>query len=50
MRAMSPNSDFKNHNQYEILMDLPVLKGKIAPWFDQPGGGIQFKLDPFFAK
>ena len=50
MRAMSPNSDFKNYNQYEILMDLPVLKGKIAPWFDQPGGGIQFKLDPFFAK
>ena len=50
MRAMSPNSDFKNYNQYEILMDLPVLKGKIAPWFNQPGGGIQFKLDPFFAK
>ena len=50
MRAMSPNSDFKNYNQYEILMDLPVLKGEIAPWFNQPGGGIQFKLDPFFAK
>lgn len=50
MRAMSPNSDFKNHSQYEILMDLPVLKGKIAPWFDQPGGGIQFKLDPSFVE
>ena len=50
MRALSPNSDFKNHSQYEILMDLPVLKGKIAPWFDQPGGGIQFKLDPSFVE
>lgn len=50
MRAMSPNSDFKNYSQYEILMDLPVLKGKIAPWFDQPGGGIQFKLDPSFVE
>ncbi|KXT75900.1 TNT domain-containing protein [Streptococcus sp. DD12] len=50
MRAMSPNSDFKNYNQYEILVDLPVLKGEIAPWFDQPGGGIQFKLDSLFAK
>lgn len=50
MRAMSPNSDFKNYGQYEILMDLPVLKGKIAPWFDQPGGGIQYKLDPSFVE
>lgn len=27
---------------------MPVRKGKIAPWFDQPGGGIQYQIDPGF--
>jgi hypothetical protein len=29
--------------RYEVVRPLPVLAGKAAPWFDQPGGGIQFK-------
>ena len=50
MRSMSPNSDFGNYKQYEVLSELPVLKGKIAPWFEQIGGGSQSKLDPSFVE
>ena len=50
MRSMSPNSDFGNYKQYEVLSELPVLKGKIAPWFEQIGGGTQSKLDPSFVE
>lgn len=26
------------------MKPLPVKSGTTAPWFDQPGGGTQFKL------
>ena len=39
-RAMAPNSDFSKYNKYVVAREMPVRKGKIAPWFDQPGGGI----------
>jgi hypothetical protein len=29
--------------RYEVLKPLRVAAGKTAPWFDQPGGGIQYK-------
>src|SRR5690242_831539 len=29
--------------RYEVLRPLRVAAGKAAPWFDQPGGGIQYK-------
>lgn len=47
-RAMAPDSDFSNYNVYKVTDEIPVQKGEIAPWFDQPGGGIQYKLDPNF--
>ena len=25
-----------------------MRKGEIAPWFDEPGGGTQYKIDPDF--
>ena len=50
MRSMSPNSYFENYHQYEVLSELPVLKGKIAPWFEQIGGGTQSRLDPSFVE
>jgi hypothetical protein len=28
---------------YVVRKDLPVLECTIAPWFDEPGGGKQFK-------
>ncbi len=49
-RAMAPDSDFSLYNQYKVTKELPVRKGEIAPWFDEPGGGIQYMLDPDFVK
>jgi hypothetical protein len=31
--------------RYEVLKPLPVQSGTAAPWFDRPGGGVQFKTD-----
>lgn len=47
-RAMAPNSDFSKYNKYVVAREMPVRKGKIAPWFDQLGGGIQYQIDPGF--
>ena len=33
-----------------MTKELPVRKGEIAPWFDEPGGGTQYMLDPDFVK
>ena len=49
-RAMAPDSNFSLYNQYKVTKELPVRKGEIAPWFDEPGGGIQYMLDPDFVK
>jgi len=27
-----------------VVKELPVYEGQIAPWFDEPGGGIQYYL------
>ncbi|HHZ06204.1 MAG TPA: glycohydrolase toxin TNT-related protein [Clostridiales bacterium] len=47
-RAMAPTSDFSTYNQYVVKKELPVRRGVIAPWFDEPGLGVQFMLDPTF--
>jgi hypothetical protein len=31
--------------RYEVVRPLRVAAGKAAPWFDQPGGGMQYKTD-----
>lgn len=31
--------------RYKVLRDVPVTEGKIAPWFDEPGGGTQFQSE-----
>ena len=49
-RAVAPNSDFSKYNKYVVAREMPVRKGKIAPWFDQPGGGIQYQIDPGFVE
>jgi hypothetical protein len=30
-----------NYHLYKVLKKFSVLAGPVAPWFDQPGGGIQ---------
>ncbi|GAA4668586.1 hypothetical protein GCM10023324_20660 [Streptomyces youssoufiensis] len=31
---------------YKVTRAFTVWQGGIAPWFEQPGGGQQIKLDP----
>lgn len=46
-RAIPPSSVASPYTQYRVLRELPdaVLEGRIAPWFEQPGGGLQYKFD-----
>jgi len=35
-----------NYHDYQVLKPFGVDEGPIAGWFDQPGGGLQYQLDP----
>ncbi|CAL9609758.1 TNT domain-containing protein [Streptomyces sp. enrichment culture] len=35
-----------DYHVYRVERPFPVWQGGIAPWFEQPGGGQQIKLDP----
>ncbi|WP_345044173.1 TNT domain-containing protein [Streptomyces sannanensis] len=37
-----------DYHTYEVTKPFLVWEGSIAPWFEQPGGGRQIKLDPAF--
>ncbi|MFE3554651.1 TNT domain-containing protein [Streptomyces sp. NPDC059193] len=37
-----------DYHLYEVARSFTVWEGSIAPWFEQPGGGRQIKLDPAF--
>ncbi|MFE4593207.1 TNT domain-containing protein [Streptomyces laurentii] len=37
-----------DYHVYEVTRSFVVWEGSIAPWFEQPGGGRQIKLDPAF--
>lgn len=37
-RALAPHSETSKHYVYEVIEDLEITSGEIAPWFDQPGG------------
>ncbi|MGE6203858.1 TNT domain-containing protein [Guptibacillus hwajinpoensis] len=41
-RALALHSDEAPYHKYEILIPFDVEAGKIAPWFDRPGGGTQY--------
>lgn len=43
-RSLAPGSENYTYNIYEIIKPLEVKAGRTAPWFGQPGGGIQYKL------
>jgi hypothetical protein len=48
--AVEPDGaeDPDNYHRYRVLKALPVRAGVAAPAFEQPGGGVMFKLDPEF--
>lgn len=33
-----------NYHVYSVVKPLEVLAGPIAPWFGQPGAGVQYEL------
>lgn len=44
-RSLAPGTELKPYNVYEVVKPIDGLEGKIAPWFDEVGGGIQYKLN-----
>ena len=44
MRAVAPGTDQKPYRVFEVVEPINVKSGSIAPWFDEPGGGIQYLL------
>ena len=50
MRSLPADAINKPYHTYVVQKPLKVLSGKIAPWFGQPGGGIQYKLSKPIAK
>jgi hypothetical protein len=45
MRSLAPGTENKPYNIYEVIKPIEGLRGTTNPWFDQVGGGIQYKLD-----
>jgi hypothetical protein len=43
-RALAPDTELKPYSVFEVVKPIEVQAGKIAPWFNQPGGGIQYML------
>jgi hypothetical protein len=37
-----------DYRVYQVTKPFWVWQGEVAPWFEQPGGGEQIKLDPVF--
>jgi hypothetical protein len=44
-RAMPYDRSKMDYYRYEVLKPLPVKAGTAAPWFDQAGGGVQYKTE-----
>lgn len=44
-RALPPAAEYEPPRVYKVVKPLPVKEGKAAAWFDQPGGGTQYKTE-----
>ena len=44
MRAVAPGTDLKPYSVFEVIKPMKVKAGEIAPWFNEPGGDIQYLL------
>jgi hypothetical protein len=44
MRALAPETYLKPYKVYVVKRLIEVQAGRIAPWFDEPGLGIQYEL------
>lgn len=43
-RSLHPTDINKTFNTYKVIKPIPALKGNAVPWFNQKGGGIQYKF------
>ncbi len=43
-RALYPRTAKTPYSIFEVVKPIDVKAGEIAPWFNKPGGGIQFLL------
>ena len=43
-RALHPTSASKPYNVYEVIKPIDVQAGYVAPWFGEPGMGVQYEL------
>lgn len=44
MRSLAPGTRTKPSNIYEVIKPVEVMAGKVAPWFGEPGLGIQYEF------
>ena len=49
-RSLPPGSNTRPYNAYEVLKPIDAKGGIVAPWFDQPGGGTQYRLPQSIAE
>lgn len=50
-RALPRTTNQNKYHRYRVKKPLLAKKAKIAPWFGEPGGGIQYKIsDDIFNK
>lgn len=49
MRDLPPGALNSPYNAYQVAEPIEVLSGKAAPWFGQPGLGIQYKFSQSIA-
>jgi len=43
-RSLAPGTTFRPLNTYKVMKPFEVDAGRVAPWFGQPGEGIQYDL------
>ena len=41
-RALAPGTENVEIHYYQLAKDCEMTTGKVAPWFDSPGGAEQF--------
>ena len=44
MRALSPGTTAKPYSAFEVVKPLDVQTGPAAPWFGEPGKGVQYEM------
>lgn len=44
-RSLFPGSETRTYNRYKVNKPVEVDAGTAAPWFDQPGGGMQYLFE-----